>query len=193
MTFNGISWGYVDSAQAAPYSYNAQGIIKMLNRCTAGGGNLLLNIGPAPDGSVPPEAVAPLTEVGKWLETNGAAVYGKMTSSGRRSYGGNGVCGCSVKGNSVYLWNWIWPSCGSMGIGGYMDAPKAVRFVHNGAPIDFEHKGHRILLKNLPAACPGPAAGITVIEMEFDKLPGYCFASYYPQLNAGREVTDQRI
>ena len=31
MTFNRISWGYVDSAQALPYSYNAQRILKMLN------------------------------------------------------------------------------------------------------------------------------------------------------------------
>jgi len=31
MTFNGISWGYVDSAQARNYSYNAQRILKMLN------------------------------------------------------------------------------------------------------------------------------------------------------------------
>ena len=38
MTFNGISWGYVDSRQAAPYSYNAQRILKMLNTCAAGGG-----------------------------------------------------------------------------------------------------------------------------------------------------------
>ncbi len=64
MTFNGISWGYVDSKQAAPYSYNAQRILKMLSSCAIGGGNLLLNIGPTSDGSVPEEAVAPLTAVG---------------------------------------------------------------------------------------------------------------------------------
>ncbi|MDR1059639.1 MAG: alpha-L-fucosidase, partial [Clostridiales bacterium] len=32
MTFNGISWGYVDAAQAANYAYNAQGILRMLAR-----------------------------------------------------------------------------------------------------------------------------------------------------------------
>src|SRR5690606_10090701 len=105
MTFNGISWGYVDSKQAAKYSYNAQQIIRMLNRCAAGGGNLLLNIGPAPDGSVPEEVIEPLTTVGEWLKLNGKAVYGKMTRVGRDVAGGNGVCGCSCSGNSVYLWN----------------------------------------------------------------------------------------
>ena len=91
MTFNGISWGYVDSAQAQPYSYNAQRILRMLNTVSSGGGNLLLNIGPMPDGSVPAEAVEPLTAVGKWLAENGKAVYGKKPKSIYAS--SNGVCG----------------------------------------------------------------------------------------------------
>jgi alpha-L-fucosidase len=193
MTFNGISWGYVDSKQAARYSYNAQEIIRMLNSCASGGGNLLLNIGPAPDGSVPEEAVEPLTEVGEWLKLNGKAVYGKMTRTGNTVAGGNGLCGCSLSGNSVYLWNWIWPSGGTMAVGGYKTAPKSIRYVHDGTPVEFEHKGHRIILKNLPEACPAPSAGITVLEMEFDGSPEYCFASYYPQLHGGREITAERL
>lgn len=77
MTFNDISWGYVDAEQALPYSYTPQRIVKMLNTATAGKGNLLLNIGPAPDGSVPADVVSPLTKVGEWIAENGAAVYGK--------------------------------------------------------------------------------------------------------------------
>jgi alpha-L-fucosidase len=42
MTFNGLSWGYIDSEQAGPYSYNAPQILKMLQNCCAHGGNLLL-------------------------------------------------------------------------------------------------------------------------------------------------------
>ncbi|MDR1542618.1 MAG: alpha-L-fucosidase, partial [Clostridiales bacterium] len=55
MTFNNMSWGYIDSVQAASYNYRAHDILRMLNKATQGGGNLLLNIGPAPDGSVPPD------------------------------------------------------------------------------------------------------------------------------------------
>ena len=33
MTFNGISWGYVDSDQALPYSYTPQRIVNMLQTC----------------------------------------------------------------------------------------------------------------------------------------------------------------
>lgn len=194
MTFNGISWGYVDSKQVVSYSYNAPRILKMLNTCAAGGGNLLLNIGPAPDGSVPQEAVAPLTAVGNWLSENGRAVYGKLVKNGgwlERSFGGNGVCGASRSGNSVYLWNWIWPTDGTMVIGGYMNSPRAIRLLKDGTKVDFEHRGHRIVLKNLPATPPDTHAGITVIEMEFDEAPRFRFASYYPQLNRGEDVAGE--
>ena len=192
MTFNDISWGYVDSKQAAPYSYNPQRILKMLSTCSVGSGNLLLNIGPAPDGSVPAEAVQPLTVVGKWLKENGKAVYGAMQKDrgwASQSFGGNGVCAASGSGNSVFLWNWIWPTGGEMALGGYLNAPKAVRLLKDGTPLDFEHRGHRLILKNLPKSAPDTHAGVTVIELEFKEKSQYCFASYYPQLHGGRDIT----
>jgi len=191
MTFNGISWGYVDSAQAANYSYTPQQIIKMIHTCTYGGGNLLLNIGPKPDGSVPEDAIEPLTKVGEWLNENGKAVYGKMTRNTDRhlpSFRSNGVGGASFDGKSIYLWNWIWPSNGEMVIGGYSTKPKSVKFVKTGNNIDFEYKDHRIILKNLPAKSLDKVLGITVIEMEFNCMPDYAFASRYPQLHGGKKL-----
>ena len=45
-----------------------------------------------------------------------------------------------------------------------------------------------------PSSPPDEHAGITVIEMEFDEAPDYLFASYYPQLHGGEDVTgDTRI
>lgn len=188
MTFNGISWGYVDEKQAVNYSYNAQGIIKMLRKCSAEGGNLLLNIGPKPDGSVPSEAFGPLETVGKWLEENGAAVYGKQLKYGGENsvwFGGNGLTATSSDGKSVFLWTMIWPESGEMGIGGYMTAPKSVRLLKDNTPIEFEHKGHRIILKNMPKESPDKIAGVTIIAMDFDEPPKQVFASYYPQLHGG--------
>jgi alpha-L-fucosidase len=194
MTFNGLSWGYVDSRQAAPYSYNAQRILRMLQTCAVGCGNLLLNIGPAPDGSVPPEAVEPLTQVGAWLQENGRAAYGKLvknTGWTNSLFGGNGIASASSDGKSVFLWNWIWPQNGEMGLGGYLDAPRAVRILKDGTPVEFEHKGHRILLKNLPKEAPDKHAGVSVIELEFDAPPRYLFASYYPQLQGGKDIAGE--
>jgi alpha-L-fucosidase len=184
MTFNGISWGYVDSAQAVPYSYNAQRIIKMLNTVTAGGGNLLLNVGPMPDGSVPAEVVEPLTTVGSWLKENGKAVYGKKDKAKNST---SGVGGTSYSENFVYLWNWIWPQGGEMCLGGFVTPVKAIRLLKDGTPVDFEQRGHRILLKKLPKSSPDTTAGIAVLELEFENIPEFHMCSYYPQLHGGRD------
>jgi alpha-L-fucosidase len=39
-------------------------------------GNLLLNVGPRPDGTIPEAARATLLSMGRWLQVNGAAIYG---------------------------------------------------------------------------------------------------------------------
>ena len=39
-------------------------------------GNLLLNVGPKPDGTMPAQIVTTLREMGVWLRANGEAIYG---------------------------------------------------------------------------------------------------------------------
>lgn len=186
MTFNGISWGYLDETQTLPYSYTAQKIAGMLQQCCERGGNLLLNVGPRPDGSIPNDAVEPMTKIGEWLAVNGEAVYGKLTKTHGNQNQANGVSRPSTKGNTVYMWNKIWhPVNGEMGIGGFLTEPKKVSFI-DGTPIEFEKKGDRMILKNLPEKNPDPILGIPLIKFEFDTFPEYRFASYLPQLNEGR-------
>lgn len=48
-------------------------VIKMLLACGSGRGNLLLNIGPRGDGSIPEESVRIIKTVGKWLREEGGS------------------------------------------------------------------------------------------------------------------------
>jgi len=185
MTFNGISWGYVDSEKAIPYSYNAQRILRMLSTVSSDGGNLLLNIGPTPDGSVPSEAVEPLKTVGRWLKENGESAYGKLDRSKYRFC--SGVCSVSVKGNSIYLWNWIWPKDGEIMIGGFTSKVKNIRILATNEPVAFEQKDWRIILKGLPKDVPDKTAGVTVIVVEFDEDIGFTPFARQPSLNNGKE------
>ena len=66
------SWGYIDGDRFR----KAGDLIRELIDIVAKNGNLLINIGPRPDGTIPGEAAAPLEELGNWLETNGEAIYG---------------------------------------------------------------------------------------------------------------------
>lgn len=49
--------------------------IRTLVMCAGGDGNLLLNVGPMPDGEIEPRQVARLKEMGAWLKQYGRAIY----------------------------------------------------------------------------------------------------------------------
>jgi alpha-L-fucosidase len=51
-------------------------LIRYLVRAAGRDANLLLNVGPRPDGTIPPEAEERLREVGRWLATYGGSIYG---------------------------------------------------------------------------------------------------------------------
>ncbi|MBO5198417.1 MAG: alpha-L-fucosidase [Lachnospiraceae bacterium] len=198
LTFNRVAFGYVDSDQVRSYTHDTPWLLDRLQHCTQECGNLLLNIGPTPDGSVPKENVRQLKELGEWLKLNGEAVYGKMTrktkinpgpTEAKLNFDGNGVTRGTGKGNKVYLWNVVWPKDGTMGFPGYPKAPKRVYFLQDGKDIDFTYDNYRIVLKNLPKEIPDKIAGVTVIVLEFDEAPENYWGALYPQLNGGYDVT----
>ncbi len=75
-TMNGM-WGY--KIQDQNYK-SADELIKLLVRTSGKGANLLLNIGPQPDGNLPRTALERLAEMGDWLKQNGRAIYGTTGS-----------------------------------------------------------------------------------------------------------------
>ena len=50
-------------------------ILRMLVDCMSMGGNLLLDIGPRADGTIPEEEVTVLQELGRWIAKHSEAVY----------------------------------------------------------------------------------------------------------------------
>ena len=51
-------------------------MIQTLQECVSKGGNLLLNIGPRVDGSIPEHTVEVFRRLGAWMKVNGEAIYG---------------------------------------------------------------------------------------------------------------------
>ena len=173
MTFNDVSWGYMPSA--AHDAHSSRAILKMLHTCAAHEGNLLMNIGPAPDGSVPTDAVAPLTAVGKWLAENGEAVYGKIQ---RGAPGMATATGCfSRKGKTAYFWCRHWMGS-ELVMGGFKTKLKKASFLKDGKPVRFLQKGGQIILTGLPKACPDKHAEIAVIKMDFAAVPEHQFGQF---------------
>jgi alpha-L-fucosidase len=70
----GTSFGYNRAENLDSYS-TPDDLIKLLVSTVATGGNLLLDIGPAADGTIPVIMQQRLLEIGKWLKINGEAIY----------------------------------------------------------------------------------------------------------------------
>jgi len=71
-TMNGM-WGY----KVIDQNYKStETLIRLLVRTSGMGANLLLNIGPQPNGELPATALQRLKEMGQWLRQNGETIYG---------------------------------------------------------------------------------------------------------------------
>lgn len=71
----GKSFGFNRNETLSDYS-SSQELLLMLIDIVSNGGNLLLNVGPTPDGRIPIFMQERLLDIGKWLEINGEAIYG---------------------------------------------------------------------------------------------------------------------
>ncbi len=71
----GFSYGYNRAEQAKDYRTDRE-MILMLVDLVSRGGNLLLDIGPTGDGRIPEIMQERLLQMGRWLKTNGEAIYG---------------------------------------------------------------------------------------------------------------------
>jgi alpha-L-fucosidase len=108
VTINEESWGY---NKYETVFKTDRDLIRMLIEVASKGGNLLLNIGPKPDGTIQEEFVVRLNAMGRWLRVNGESIYGTSPSPfSRLPFFGR----ATAKGNTVYLHVFQWPANGTL-------------------------------------------------------------------------------
>lgn len=90
------SWGF--NLQDKNYK-STKSLIQYLVKSAGYNSNFLLNIGPMPDGTVQPEFVKTLKEIGTWMDKYGETIYG--TRGGPVTPRAWGVT--TQKGNKVYV------------------------------------------------------------------------------------------
>ena len=66
------SWGYIENDTFKTPQFIVHQLVDVVSK----NGNLLMNIGPALDGTIPDEVQQVLRDVGSWLKVNGEAIYG---------------------------------------------------------------------------------------------------------------------
>ncbi|SFH40264.1 alpha-L-fucosidase [Pedobacter insulae] len=94
-TING-SWGF--SLTDTTYKSNKQ-LIEYLVKAASLGTNLLLNIGPMPNGKVQPEFEERLQAMGSWLKTYGESIYGTEAGYLKPQEWGS----MTKKGNKIFV------------------------------------------------------------------------------------------
>jgi alpha-L-fucosidase len=66
------SWGYIENDTFKTPEFVVHQLVDIVSK----NGNLLINIGPRSDGTIPDEVQHVLLDIGAWLNVNGEAIYG---------------------------------------------------------------------------------------------------------------------
>ncbi len=133
-TMNGM-WGY----KVADQNYkSADQLIQLLVRTASKGANLLLNVGPQPDGNLPAAAVERLEAMGEWLQVNGESIYG--TAAGSLGDGKNVVS--TRRGSKVYV-HFLDPEIKMLDLP-CSDQVKKVYRLGKGTPLSFKYGRKRL-------------------------------------------------
>ena len=131
MTMND-SWGYqhTDSNYKSPYI-----LLRTFVDYLSNGGNLLLDIGPKEDGTIPEEQVAVLKEFGRWTKKHKEAVYD--TRAGIPAEHFQGYTTLNKAGDILYLYLPYKPN-GVVEVKGLVNKVNRVWVVGNGAMLSYK-------------------------------------------------------
>jgi len=125
------SWGY----QQNDKNYKSpQQIIDVFVDCISKGGNLLLDIGPKADGTIPDEQQKILKELGNWTNKHSEAVYKTYSGIPNDHYYGP----TSLSADSTYLYVYIRdiPRDGKITLKGIKNKINRIYVVGNGTMLD---------------------------------------------------------
>jgi alpha-L-fucosidase len=176
------SWGYIENDTFK----SPQFVIDQLIDIVSKNGNLLLNIGPRPDGTIPDEVQAVLRDVGSWLKVNGDAIY-DTRSWGIYGEGPTQIAAGSfhdtetatytaqdfrftTKGNALYAIELGWPVSGEAvihALGSAVSGQKieSVSLLGFDAKLQFQQQADGLHI-HLPAQDPGKYAYAFRIRFE---------------------------
>ncbi len=163
VTINTDSWGY--NKYETDFK-TERDLIRMLIEVVSKGGNLLLNVGPKPDGTIQDEFVTRLNAMGRWMKVNGDSIYGTTASPFERlPFFGR----ATQKGNTVYLHVFQWPANGVLRVPGLDNKVVSAKLLADPAAKLAVKRDGTDLLISVPAEAPDETA--TVVALTLDGTP----------------------
>jgi len=163
--------------------------LQILLRTVGGDGNLLLNVGPMPDGQIEPRQVERLREIGAWLKKYGDGVYG--TRGGPFKPGSWGASTC--KDNKIYVFIFNWPQQGPLVLPPINQKVLAA-VVRTGGDLKIEQTNTQLAV-NLPPEQRDPL--VTVLELTVEgqafDIPPVAVPSLSGALSAGKPAKASNV
>ena len=134
-------------------------LIRDLVNVASKGGNLLLDVGPTPEGTIQPEFVERLQAVGKWLSVYGDSIYGTTYGPLQNlPYGKT-----TAKDHTVYVHVFDWPGDGVLTVPGLPGRVARVSLVGDKHKLRWRQNEEKLEIQVPPAA---PDENDTVVQIE---------------------------
>jgi alpha-L-fucosidase len=132
-----------------------RGLVEVASR----GGNLLLNVGPQPDGQIQPEFQERLKAIGAWLALNGQSIYGTTYGPVQNATGLRTTAG--PKSIYVHLFDWTPPACTLAGIDARV---LSARLLAGGVPLKFRQSENQLEVE-IPPTAPDPDVSVIALDL----------------------------
>ena len=161
VTINMDSWGY--NKYETDFK-TERDLIRMLVEVVSKGGNLLLNIGPKPDGTIQQEFVTRLEAMGEWLKVNGESIYGtKASPFTRMPFFGR----ATQKGSNLYLQVFAWPQNGQLRVPGLKNLVHSAYLLADPkkTPLGWRRDGADILI-TVPKTVPDERVSVVALRLD---------------------------
>jgi alpha-L-fucosidase len=155
MTING-TWAY--NKHDRRFKSTTE-LIRALIDAASKGGNFLLNVGPAPEGTIQPEFVERLLAMGEWLKVNGDSIYGTTFGPLQGWTAGR----TTAKGKTVYVHVFDWPGA-SLQVRGLRAKVRSVTALAAKTPLKFRQAGDVITI-DTAGVTPDPHATVLALTL----------------------------
>jgi alpha-L-fucosidase len=133
-------------------------LIQLLADTAGKGGNLLLDIGPGPDGTIRPEFTERLLAMGAWLKINGDSIYGTTYGPLQNlSFGRS-----TRKDKTIYLHVFDWPANGKLQVDGFSGHVTSALLLAGGKRLTYHQNGDKLVI-DTPQQAPDPNDSVLTV------------------------------
>ena len=163
------SWGYRKDEDY----YTDRHLIRSIDRYLARDANYLLNVGPKPDGTIPPESAAILRRIGPWYAAVRESLEGVQPASQLTT---NRMVMLTRRDRTLYVHLNHDPQGDGVKLKPINVLPKRATLLNTGKPVDFvvnltpaDHKEQKAYLRLMHLPANEMANTVLVVRLEFDR------------------------